>query len=91
MWTRALLSLAILGFTLVLALSLQSPAPPVTADGLVAGDIAWMLTATGMVLYHLVDFVTPLRVDEDHEQLGLDLSQHGERIGLFDWESDPAA
>lgn len=50
-----------------------------------------MLTATGMVLYHLVDFVTPLRVDEDHEQLGLDLSQHGERIGLFDWESDPAA
>ena len=36
------------------------------------------------VLYKVVDFVTPLRVDEHHEQLGLDLSQHGENYGFFD-------
>ncbi len=43
------------------------------------------------LLYHLVDLVTPLRVNGDHEQLGLDLSQHGERVGTFDWENDSAA
>jgi Amt family ammonium transporter len=31
-----------------------------------------------MILYKLVDLVIPLRVDEDHEDEGLDLSQHGE-------------
>ena len=36
------------------------------------------------LLYKLVDLVTPLRVDEKHEQLGLDLSQHGENYGFFD-------
>jgi Amt family ammonium transporter len=36
------------------------------------------------LLYKLVDLVTPLRVDEQHEQLGLDLSQHGENYGFFD-------
>jgi len=36
------------------------------------------------LLYKLVDLVTPLRVDEHHEQLGLDLSQHGENYGFFD-------
>jgi Amt family ammonium transporter len=36
------------------------------------------------VLYKVVDFVTPLRVDEHNEQLGLDLSQHGENYGFFD-------
>ena len=36
------------------------------------------------LLYKAVDLVTPLRVDEHHEQLGLDLSQHGENYGFFD-------
>jgi Amt family ammonium transporter len=36
------------------------------------------------LLYRLVDVITPLRVDGRHEQLGLDLSQHGESVGLFD-------
>jgi ammonia channel protein AmtB len=33
-----------------------------------------------------VDLITPLRVDEHHEQLGLDLSQHGETISLLDFD-----
>lgn len=32
------------------------------------------------VLYRLTDLITPLRVEGHHEQLGLDLSQHGESI-----------
>ena len=36
------------------------------------------------LLYKLVDRITPLRVEEHHEQLGLDLSQHGETIGLLE-------
>ncbi len=36
------------------------------------------------LLYKVVDLVTPLRVDEHNEQLGLDLSQHGENYGFFD-------
>jgi Amt family ammonium transporter len=36
------------------------------------------------LLYKLVDLITPLRVDEHHEQLGLDLSQHGENYGFYD-------
>jgi Amt family ammonium transporter len=35
------------------------------------------------LLYRLTDFITPLRVDEQHEQLGLDLSQHGETLDLL--------
>ncbi len=35
------------------------------------------------LLYKLVDLITPLRVDEHHEQLGLDLSQHGEIVSLL--------
>jgi Amt family ammonium transporter len=38
------------------------------------------------LLYKLVDLITPLRVDEHHEQLGLDLSQHGESLSLFDYD-----
>ncbi len=38
------------------------------------------------LLYKLVDMITPLRVDERHEQLGLDLSQHGESVSLFDYD-----
>jgi Amt family ammonium transporter len=32
------------------------------------------------VLYRITDLITPLRVEGQHEQLGLDLSQHGETI-----------
>jgi Amt family ammonium transporter len=35
------------------------------------------------LLYRLTDFITPLRVDEQHEQLGLDLSQHGETLDFL--------
>jgi Amt family ammonium transporter len=35
------------------------------------------------LLYRLTDLVTPLRVEEHHEQLGLDLSQHGETLELI--------
>ncbi len=31
-----------------------------------------------LILYKLTDLIIPLRVDEDHEFTGLDLSQHGE-------------
>ena len=38
-----------------------------------------------LIVRALVSFgLTPLRVDEHHEQLGLDLSQHGESISLFE-------
>ncbi|MCY1001211.1 ammonium transporter [Myxococcus sp. MISCRS1] len=33
------------------------------------------------VLYKLVDRIVPLRVPREHEELGLDLSQHGETMG----------
>lgn len=36
------------------------------------------------LLYRLTDLITPLRVDEHHEQLGLDLSQHGESLTVAD-------
>ena len=32
------------------------------------------------LLYKLVDLIVPLRVTHEHEELGLDLSQHGETI-----------
>ena len=35
------------------------------------------------LLYRLTDFITPLRVEEQHEQLGLDLSQHGETLNFL--------
>jgi hypothetical protein len=34
------------------------------------------------LLYRVTDLIAPLRVDEHHEQLGLDLSQHGESISV---------
>jgi ammonium transporter, Amt family len=33
------------------------------------------------LLYKLVDLIVPLRVPQEHEELGLDLSQHGETVG----------
>ena len=35
------------------------------------------------LLYRITDLITPLRVEEHHEQLGLDLSQHGETLELI--------
>lgn len=35
------------------------------------------------LLYRLTDLITPLRVEQHHEQLGLDLSQHGETLEFF--------
>jgi ammonium transporter, Amt family len=37
------------------------------------------------LLYRLTDVLRPLRVDEHHEQLGLDLSQHGESMTVVDF------
>jgi len=48
--------------------------------------IAWVLASVGtLVILKLVDTVIGLRVPEDHEIQGLDLSQHGEE-GYY-WES----
>jgi len=48
---------------------------------LVALLIATAFSAAGaFVLYKVTDFLIPMRVAEDHEDLGLDLSQHGETI-----------
>jgi Amt family ammonium transporter len=46
---------------------------------LVGVVIAWVLAAAGTyVILKVVDVVIGLRVSEDHEIIGLDLSQHGE-------------
>ncbi len=48
--------------------------------------IAWVLAAVGtLVILKVVDMSIGLRVSEDHEVQGLDLSQHGEE-GYY-WES----
>lgn len=46
-----LLPLAAVVFAPILAAALQTPAPPSPSDGVNAGDVAWMLCATGMVLF----------------------------------------
>jgi Amt family ammonium transporter len=63
--------------------------------GLVTGSAVLLLkhlAALGLVgaftfagawlLYRVTDLITPLRVNEHHEQLGLDLSQHGESLHM---------
>ena len=53
---------------------------------LVGVVIAWVLAIAGtLVILKLVDVAIGLRVSEDHEMQGLDLSQHGEE-GYY-WES----
>jgi len=53
---------------------------------LVGVAIAWGLAIVGtVVILKLVDITIGLRVSEDHEMQGLDLSQHGEE-GYY-WES----
>jgi len=47
--------------------------------------IAWALAIVGtLIILKIVDVVVGLRVTEDHEVQGLDLSQHGEE-GYY-WE-----
>jgi Amt family ammonium transporter len=46
-----LLSLAALGFAPIVAAALQPPSPVPASEALNAGDVAWMLTATSMVLF----------------------------------------
>jgi Amt family ammonium transporter len=41
---------------------------------------AWSFTIS-LILYYLVNFLYPLRVTDEEEFIGLDLSQHGESIG----------
>ena len=53
---------------------------------LVGVMIAWVLAAAGtLVILKIVDLVLGLRVSEDQEIQGLDLSQHGEEG--YSWES----
>jgi Amt family ammonium transporter len=53
---------------------------------LVGVAIAWGLAIVGTVaLLKLVDITIGLRVSEDHEMQGLDLSQHGEEG--YSWDS----
>jgi Amt family ammonium transporter len=53
---------------------------------LVGISIAWVLAVLGtLVILKVVDVVLGLRVSEDHEVQGLDLSQHGEE-GYY-WEA----
>ena len=39
------------------------------------------------LLYKVVDLIVPLRVSEDQEEIGLDMSQHGESITDSDDDS----
>jgi len=48
--------------------------------------VAWLLAIVGtLIILRLVDLVIGLRVPDDHEIQGLDLSQHGEE-GYY-WEA----
>jgi hypothetical protein len=40
----------------------------------------WSFTIS-LILYYIVNFLYPLRVTDEEELIGLDLSQHGEMIG----------
>jgi len=46
--------------------------------GLIGASIFILLMA--FLLLKITDWITPLRVDEAEEELGLDLSQHGEKL-----------
>ena len=73
------------------------------ADGLLAGNAALLGThllgllvvsayafGGSWLLFKLTDLVLPLRVSEEHEAQGLDLSQHAETIRVPDEEPSPA-
>ena len=72
--------------------------PAVNIDGFFAGNhrqllnqvtgvaIAWVLSIVGtLALLFIVDKLVGLRVSEDDERTGLDISQHGEEG--YDWEA----
>ena len=44
-----------------------------------------------MLLYRVTDMIIPLRVPEEHEQIGLDFSQHGEQLNSIGglWTTTP--
>jgi ammonium transporter, Amt family len=42
---------------------------------------AYVLAAS-FAIFKVTDLLTPSRVEEDQEQLGLDISQHGEQLVL---------
>jgi Amt family ammonium transporter len=47
--------------------------------------MAWVLAIVGsLVILKIVDLLVGLRVSEEHEIQGLDLSQHGEEGYTFD-------
>jgi ammonium transporter, Amt family len=53
---------------------------------LVGVAIAWALSIVGtLIILFVVDKLMGLRVSEDDEREGLDLSQHGEEG--YDWEA----
>jgi Amt family ammonium transporter len=77
---------------------------PAGADGLLAGNpallgrqvvavVACAAVAAGatLAIMKLVALVTPLRVDEEHERVGLDLALHGEVAYGFLATSEPEA
>ncbi len=45
----------------------------------------------GMLLYRVTDMIIPLRVADEHEQIGLDFSQHGEQLNSLGglWSAAP--
>jgi Amt family ammonium transporter len=52
---------------------------------LVGVVIAWALAIVGtLVILKIVDMTVGLRVSQEHEVLGLDLSQHGEEGYYWD-------
>ena len=53
---------------------------------LVSVAIAWVLSGVGtVVILFVVDKLLGLRVSEEEERTGLDLTQHGEEG--YDWEA----
>jgi Amt family ammonium transporter len=46
------------------------------------GIVIVFVVVASFVLYSLVNLVIPIRVKEEQEDLGLDLSQHGETLGI---------
>jgi len=55
--------------------------PDLFLKHLAALGLASAFTCGGAwLLYRLTDLITPLRVEENHEPLELDLSQHGETL-----------
>jgi Amt family ammonium transporter len=75
--------------------ALGHPRPTGWVDGnpaqvlhqLTAAGIAWGIAIVGtLAILFVVDLLVGVRVSQDEEELGLDLSQHGEQG--YDWESN---